>query len=108
MFIVTFHIFPLHIYKSKQQGMGFGGAALAANQTIRNNRNLLKNKRNIGKLTFVSSVNEQWIDPKKASFDQILEISRRLRYERKTRARKIALLTVLGFLIMIILIAVIP
>jgi len=25
--------------------MGFGGAALAANQVIRNNRNLLKNKR---------------------------------------------------------------
>ena len=88
--------------------MGFGGAALAANQVIRNNRNLLRNKRNIGKLSFVSSTNEKWVDPKKATFDQLMEIRTRIRHENKVRLYKIILLTVLGFTILILLLALIP
>ncbi|WP_405251845.1 hypothetical protein [Dokdonia sp. Asnod3-C12] len=88
--------------------MGFGGAALAANQAIRNNRNLLKNKRSIGNLSFVSSTNEKWVDPKKATFDQLMEIRTRIRHENKVRLYKIIFLTVLGFVILILLLAVIP
>lgn len=88
--------------------MGFGGAALAANQVIRNNRNLLKNKRSIGNLSFVSSTNEKWVDPKKATFDQLMEIRTRIRHESKVSLYKIILLTVLGFVILILLLAVIP
>ncbi|WP_405226541.1 hypothetical protein [Dokdonia sp. Asnod1-B02] len=88
--------------------MGFGGAALAANQVIRNNRNLLKNKRSIGNLSFVSSTNEKWVDPKKATFDQLMEIRTRIRHENKVRLYKIIFLTVLGFVILILLLAVIP
>ena len=88
--------------------MGFGGAALAANQVIRNNRNLLKNKRNIGNLSFVSSTNEKWIDPKKASFDQLMEIRTRIRHENKVRLYKIIFLTVLGFVALILLLTLIP
>lgn len=88
--------------------MGFGGAALAANQVMRNNRNLLKNKRNVGKLSFVSSTNEKWIDPKKASFDQLMEIRTRIRHENKVRLYKIIFLTVLGFVALILLLTLIP
>ncbi|WP_298326505.1 hypothetical protein [uncultured Dokdonia sp.] len=88
--------------------MGFGGAALAANQVIRNNRNLLKNKRSIGNLSFVSSTNEKWVDPKKATFDQLMEIRTRIRHENKVRLFKIIFLTVLGFVILILLLALIP
>jgi hypothetical protein len=58
--------------------MGFGGAALAANQVMRNNRNLLKQKRKRGDLSFVSTANEKWVDPKKASFEQLMEIRKRI------------------------------
>ena len=75
--------------------MGFGGAALAANQQIRNNRNLLKSKRKIGELSFVSSSNTKWSDPKKASFEQLMEIRRRLRRERKVNSQKLALVTLI-------------
>jgi folate-dependent tRNA-U54 methylase TrmFO/GidA len=88
--------------------MGFGGAALAANQVIRNNRNLLKNKRSIGNLSFVSSTNEKWVDPKKVTFDQLMEIRTRIRHENKVRLYKIILLTVLGFVALILLLALIP
>lgn len=88
--------------------MGFGGAALAANQAIRNNRNLLKKKRNIGKLSFVSDVDEKWVDPKTASFDQLMEIRRRIRRESKLREKKVVLFTILGLIIGAICVALIP
>lgn len=69
--------------------MGFGGAALAANQQIRNNRNLLKSKRKIGELSFVSSVDEKWVDPNRATFDQLIEIRRRLARDRKVELKNL-------------------
>jgi len=88
--------------------MGFGGAALAANQVIRTNRNLLKSKRNVGKLSSVASTNEKWIDPKKATFDQLMAIRTRIRHENKVRLYKITFLTVLGFVALILLLSLIP
>lgn len=88
--------------------MGFGGAALAANQVIRNNRNLLKNKRSKRKLSLVSDIDEKWVDPKSASFDQLMEIRRSIRREHKERIWKITVLTVVGFVLLIVVMAVIP
>ncbi len=81
--------------------MGFGGSALAANQTIRNNRNLLKQKRKVGKLSYVPRNTQQWKDPKKASFNQLLEIRRKIKKERQTRMLKIGIITLIGCMIIV-------
>jgi hypothetical protein len=88
--------------------MGFGGAALAANQVIKNNRNLLKQKRKRGDLSFVSTVNEKWVDPKKASFEQLMEIRKRIRRDNKRYARKVIILTIIGFILLVLALALIP
>ncbi len=88
--------------------MGFGGAALAANQQIRNNRNLLKSKRKIGELSFVSSVDEKWVDPNRATFDQLIEIRRRLARDRKVELKKLIGFSFLGFTLLIMVTALIP
>lgn len=88
--------------------MGFGGAALAANQVMKNNRNLLKQKRKRGDLSFVSSTNEKWVDPKKASFDQLMEIRKRIRRDNKRYRRKVLMVTIIAFILFILAIAVIP
>ncbi|WP_299150973.1 hypothetical protein [uncultured Dokdonia sp.] len=88
--------------------MGFGGAALAANQVIKNNRNLLKQKRKRGDLSFVSSTNEKWVDPKKASFDQLMEIRKRIRRDNKRYRRKVLMVTIIAFILFVLAIAVIP
>ncbi|WP_396596018.1 hypothetical protein [Dokdonia sp. R86516] len=88
--------------------MGFGGAALAANQVIKNNRNLLKQKRKRGDLSFVSTVNEKWVDPKKASFDQLMEIRKRIRRDNKRYRRKVLIVTIIAFILLVLAIAVIP
>ncbi len=88
--------------------MGFGGAALAANQVIKNNRNLLKQKRKMGDLSFVSTTTEKWEDPKKASFDQLMEIRKRIRRENKRYTRKVIFITIIGFILLVLAIAIIP
>ncbi|EAQ38737.1 hypothetical protein MED134_02040 [Dokdonia sp. MED134] len=88
--------------------MGFGGAALAANQVMRNNRNLLKQKRKRGDLSFVSTVNEKWVDPKKASFEQLMEIRKRIRRDNKRYRRKVLIVTIIAFILLVLAIAVIP
>jgi len=88
--------------------MGFGGAALAANQVIKNNRNLLKQKRKRGDLSFVSTANEKWEDPKKASFDQLMEIRKRIRRDNKRYRRKVLMVTIIAFILLVLAIAVIP
>ena len=88
--------------------MGFGGAALAANQTIRNNRNLLKNKRKAGKLSFVSTVNEKWVDPKKASFEDLMKIRKKIQRSNTIRTRKVVVLTIILLCVFAISVTLIP
>ncbi len=88
--------------------MGFGGAALAANQIMRNNRNLLKQKRGIGKLSFVSTVNEKWVDPKKASFEDLMKIRRKMRKANKVRTRKLVIVTIALLVVLITCASLIP
>lgn len=88
--------------------MGFGGAALAANQVLKNNRNLLRQKRKIGKLSFVSNINEKWVDPKKASFEDLMKIRRKIREDNKTRTRKLVVLTIALLVVLITCAALIP
>lgn len=82
--------------------MGGEGSMMAAMQSLKNNR-ALRSKRRKGKLSFVSSIDEKWVDPKKATFEQLMEIRKRVRRERKIRTRKIIALTIVGVLIIILL-----
>lgn len=88
--------------------MGFGGAALAANQAVRNNRNLLKNKRRIGKLSFVSDVDEKWVDPKKATFDQLMRIRKKIRDQNVSRKHKVIIVTIILLCVFALCTAIIP
>ncbi len=82
---------------------GFGGSALAAIHIMKANRAML-GKRKKGTLSFVSSKNEKWVDHKTASFEQLMEIRKRIRREQKIRQRKILLITL--FVISIVLTAI--
>jgi len=88
--------------------MAFGAAGLGANLVIRNNRNLLKKKKKEQKLSFVSDVNEKWVDPKKATFNQLLEIRNRIRRENVTRTRKMIILTIILLTICILCALIMP
>lgn len=82
--------------------MGWGGSALAANTAIKNNRAMLKKHRYKRKLSLVSAVDERWMDPKETTFDQLKEIRIRIRKERIIRMRKVYLLAISGFILLII------
>ena len=74
--------------------MGFGGSVAAANQAMKTNRAMLK-KRKKGKLSFVSSTDEKWVDPKQPTFEQLMEIRARIRKEEKVRRKKTILITII-------------
>lgn len=88
--------------------MGWGGSALAANQVIKNNRAMLKKRRDKRKLSLVSEIDEQWVDPKKVTFDQLMEIRTRIRREQVIRMRKVLLLATLGFILLVLGLMMIP
>ena len=87
--------------------MGGEGSMMAAMQSLKNNR-ALRNKRKKGKMSFVSSVNEKWVDPKIATFEQLMDIRKRVRRAHKLERRKVIALTILGCILLIVVWAVIP
>jgi hypothetical protein len=58
---------------------------------MKTNRAML-GKRKKGKLSFVSSKNEHWVDPKQPTFEQLMEIRTRIRKQEKTRRTKTMLM----------------
>lgn len=88
--------------------MGWGGSALGANQVLRNNRAMLKKRQNKRILSLVSEIDEHWVDPKEANFDQLMEIRTRIRREQIIRMRKVYLLAAIGFILLIIGFTMIP
>jgi hypothetical protein len=80
--------------------MGGEGSMLAAMASLKANR-ALKNKRNKKGFSLVSSVDEQWVDPKQPTFEQLMEIRTRIRKEEKARRKKIIMITVLTLIIVI-------
>jgi len=78
--------------------MGGEGSMMAANASLKANR-ALKNKRKREGFSLVSSTNENWVDPKQPTFEQLMEIRTRVRKEEKARRVKTIILT----LIMIVL-----
>ncbi len=78
--------------------MGGEGSMMAANASLKANR-ALKNKRKREGFSLVSSTNENWVDPKQPTFEQLMEIRTRIRKEEKARRVKTIILT----LIMIVL-----
>lgn len=79
---------------------GFGGSVAAANHAMKTNRAML-GKRKKGKLSFVSSKNEHWVDPKQPTFEQLMEIRTRIRKEEKAKRTRIIIITVLALMIVI-------
>ena len=79
--------------------MGFGGSTSAANQSLKTNRAML-GKRKKGKLSFVSTTDEKWVDSKQPTFEQLMEIRTRIRKEEKARRKK----TIIFTLVVIILV----
>lgn len=79
---------------------GFGGSVAAANQALKANRAML-GKRKKGKLSFVSSKNERWVDPKQPTFEQLMEIRTRVRKEEKVRRRKTIIITSIALIVVI-------
>ncbi len=79
---------------------GFGGSVAAANHAMKTNRAML-GKRKKGKLSFVSSTNEKWVDPKQPTFEQLMEIRTRIRKQEKARRKKTIMITLLVLIIVI-------
>ncbi|WP_299763639.1 hypothetical protein [uncultured Dokdonia sp.] len=79
---------------------GFGGSVAAANHAIKVNRAMLGKHRK-GKLSLVSSKNEKWEDPIKATPEQLAEIRTRIRKEEKVRHMKILIITVVSFIVIL-------
>ena len=77
--------------------MGGEGSMLAAMASLKANR-ALKNKRNKGKFSLVSSTDEKWVDPKQPTFEQLMEIRTRIRKEEKARRRKTILITIIALI----------
>jgi hypothetical protein len=73
--------------------MGGEGSMMAAMASLKANR-ALKNKRRKEKFSLVSSTNENWVDPKQPTFEQLIEIRTRIRKEEKTRRTKTLIITV--------------
>ncbi|MEP0262749.1 hypothetical protein [Dokdonia sp.] len=80
---------------------GFGGSVAAANHAMKANRAMLK-KRKKRKLSFASSTDEKWVDPKQPTFEQLMEIRTRIRKEEKARRKKVIVTTVLALIIVIV------
>lgn len=70
----------------------FGGAAV--NQALEANRAMLA-KRNKTSISLVSSTNENWVDPKQPTTEQLLKIRTRIRKEEKERRVKTIVLTLI-------------
>ncbi|MFT5891838.1 MAG: hypothetical protein ACI9Y7_001945 [Dokdonia sp.] len=81
--------------------MGFGGSVAAANHAMKTNRAML-GKRKKGKLSLVSSTNENWVDPKQPTFEQLMEIRTRIQKEEKARRTKTIIIIVVVVLIAIL------
>ena len=78
--------------------MGGEGSMMAAMASLKANR-ALKNKRRKEKFSLVSSTNENWVDPKQPTAEQLLEIRTRIRKEEKARRIKTVILTLIMIVI---------
>jgi len=74
---------------------------MAANASLKANR-ALKNKRKKERFSLVSSINENWVDPKQPTFEQLMEIRTRIRQEEKTRRKKTIVFTIVTLIIVIL------
>jgi hypothetical protein len=72
-----------------------GGVAIGANQSLKGNRALLPRKEK-GKFSLVSSINENWVDPKQSTPEQLLEIRNKIRKQQRIRRIKVSIATVLS------------
>ena len=78
--------------------MGGEGSMMAAMASLKANR-ALKNKRRKQKFSLVSSTNENWVDPKQPTQEQLLQIRTRFRKEEKARRTKTVILTLIMIVI---------
>ncbi|WP_299217513.1 hypothetical protein [uncultured Dokdonia sp.] len=78
--------------------MGGEGSMMAAMASLKANR-ALKNKRRKQKFSLVSSTNENWVDPKQPTQEQLLQIRTRIRKEEKARRTKTVILTLIMIVI---------
>ena len=72
-----------------------GGVAIGANQSLKGNRALLPRKEK-GKFSLVSSINEKWVDPKQPTQEQLLEIRSKIRKQQRIRRIKVNIVTALS------------
>ncbi len=80
-----------------------GGVAIGANQALKGNRALLPRKEK-GKFSLVSSIDEKWVDPKQPTSKQLIDIRNKVRKQHRIRLIKVSLVTVLSIIEIIILI----
>ncbi|WGK64164.1 hypothetical protein [Croceiramulus getboli] len=78
--------------------MGGEGSMMAANQSLKNNRGMMRRK-NRSPISLVTTSQEQFTDHKQATPEQLAKIRERLQADRRERNRSILLLTGLFFLI---------
>lgn len=79
-----------------------GGSATGANQLLKANRAMLP-RREKGKFSLVSSINEKWVDPKQPTSKQLIDIRNKIRKQQRIRLIKISLVTMLSAIGIIIL-----
>jgi len=71
----------------------------SVNKQLEANRALLA-KRKKGLLSFASSVNEKWVDPKQPTSEELMKIRTRIRKEQRIRRIKFIIVTLIAILIL--------
>ena len=75
----------------------------SVNKQLEANRALLA-KRKKGMLSFVSSVNEKWVDSKRPTSEELIKIGTRIRKEEKARHIKFIIVTIIALLIIYLIV----